>query len=96
MDEKYYYENLLTTVKGICTILFTGTTESSNPHVHQTLQTGLNVCLSWQNAIYKQMESLGFYQVENVDQNVLSKEQANIEPLNMPYKDNCQNQDHAR
>ncbi len=96
MDEKFYYESLLTQVKSLCTILFSATTESSNPHVHQTFQTGLNVCLEWQNAIYKQMEAKGFYQTENVDDSVIQKEQQNIEPLNMPYNECCSNQDYVK
>ncbi len=96
MDEKFYYESLLTQVKSLCTILFSATTESSNPHVHQVFQTGLNVCLEWQNAIYKQMESKGFYSVENVDASVIQKEEQNIEPLNMPYSECCSCPDQAR
>lgn len=96
MDEKFYYESLLTTVKSLCNILFSATTESNNPHVHQTFQTGLNVCLAWQNSIFKKMETNGFYKLENVDKSVITKEQNKIEPLNMPYNECCNPQDQAR
>lgn len=96
MEEKFYYENLLTQVKSICNILFFAATESSNPHVHQTFQTQLNRCLEWQNAIYKQMETKGFYQVENIDSSTIEKEQQNIQPLNINCGDCCSNQDYAK
>lgn len=87
MKDKFYLESLLTECKALCNLLFTATTESSNIDVHQKFQTGLNVCLEWQSAIYKQMEQLGYYKVENVSKQVINLEQANVEPINV----NCQN-----
>ena len=52
MNDKFYLESLLTECKALCNLLFAATTESSNVEVHQKFQTGLNVCLEWQNAIF--------------------------------------------
>jgi spore coat protein CotF len=83
MNDKFYLECLLTEIKNLCNILFYATTESSNPEVHQKMQTGLNVCLEWQNAIYKHMEAKGFYNVHNVDQSVINQEKTSIKPLDL-------------
>ena len=83
MNDKFYLESLLTECKALCNLLFAATTESSNVEVHQKFQTGLNVCLEWQNAIYKHMESKGYYNVENVNQNVINQEKTNIKPLDL-------------
>lgn len=53
---------LLSLVKGYCTLLATAVTEASTPEVHTKLQNQLLSALAMQNAIYKQMESMGFYQ----------------------------------
>ena len=89
MRDKFYLESLLTECKAIANLLFTATTEASNIEVHQKFQTGLNVCLEWQNAIYKHMEQMGFYKVQNVDNQVINKEKANVEPLDLNYPQTC-------
>ena len=81
MNDKFYLESLLTEVKALSNLLFTATTEASNEYLHQKLQTGLNVSLQWQYEIYKHMEAMGYYNVENVDKQVIAKEQTNIKPL---------------
>ena len=81
MNDKFYLESLLTEVKALSNLLFTATTEASNECLHQKLQTGLNVSLQWQYEIYKHMEAMGYYNVENVNKQVITKEQTNIKPL---------------
>ena len=81
MNDKFYLESLLTEVKALSNLLFTATTEASNEYLHQKLQTGLNVSLQWQYEIYKHMEAMGYYNVENEDKQVITKEQTNIKPL---------------
>ena len=90
MEDKFYLESLLTECKALCNLLFAATTESSNVEVHQKFQTGLNVCLEWQNAIFKHMEQMGYYKQENVEKQVINKEQASIQPLNLDYQSCCQ------
>lgn len=89
MEDKFYLESLLTECKALCNLLFAATTESSNVEVHQKFQTGLNVCLEWQNAIFKHMEQMGYYKQENVEKQAINKEQANVEPLNLDYPTPC-------
>ncbi len=89
MEDKFYLESLLTECKALCNLLFAATTESSNTEVHQKFQTGLNVCLEWQNAIFKHMEQMGYYKQENVEKQAINKEQANVEPLNLDYPTPC-------
>ena len=89
MNDKFYLESLLTECKALCNLLFAATTESSNPEVHQKFQTGLNVCLEWQNAIFKHMEQMGYYKQENVERQAINKEQASVEPLNLDYPTPC-------
>lgn len=89
MEDKFYLESLLTECKSLCNLLFAATTEASNEEVHQKFQTGLNVCLEWQYAIYKHMEQMGYYKQENVERQAINKEQANVEPLNLEYPTPC-------
>ena len=81
MNDKFYLESLLTEVKSLSNLLFTATTEATNECLHQKLQTGLNICLQWQYTIYKHMEEMGYYNVENVDKQAIVKEQTNIKPI---------------
>ncbi len=89
MNDKFYLESLLTECKALCNLLFAATTESSNVEVHQKFQTGLNVCLEWQNAIFKHMEQMGYYKQENVEQQEINQEKANVQPLNIEYPTPC-------
>ena len=89
MNDKFYLESLLIECKALCNLLFAATTESSNPEIHQKFQTGLNVCLEWQNAIFKHMEQLGYYKQEQIDKQAISKEQATIQPLDLDYQSCC-------
>lgn len=64
MEEKKYMTDLLTCAKSFCTLLLHGTVEASTPAVNSTMNQALFEGLSVQNAIYKQMESRGWYKVE--------------------------------
>lgn len=64
MSDKYYMENLLTWTKSYCDLLLHATIESSTPNVNGTMEQALLTCLSVQNAIYKRMESKGWYQTK--------------------------------
>ncbi len=66
MNNKYYMENLLTSAKSMCNLLVNGTIESTTPFVNSSFNQALFEMLSLQNSIYKQMESMGWYKVENV------------------------------
>lgn len=66
MNNKYYMENLLTNAKSMCNLLVNGTIESTTSFVNSSFNQALFEILSLQNSIYKQMESMGWYKVENV------------------------------
>lgn len=61
MNDKYYMENLLNSAKSMCNLLLNGTVESGTPYVNSAMNQALFDCLSLQNAIYKKMESYGWY-----------------------------------
>ncbi len=92
MEDRFYYESILTTAKNLCDIFLHATIEATNPHVKQTFQNCLNHTLEWQHLIYKKMESLGYYQNENVEKYELEKEMNKIQPL---YQNCCCNHTRA-
>ena len=42
MEDRFYYESILTTAKNLCDIFLHATIEATNPHVKQTFQNCLN------------------------------------------------------
>lgn len=65
MNDRYFMENLLTWTKSYCDLLLHGTIESSTPNVNGSMNQALFNTLSVQNAIYKHMESKGWYKVSS-------------------------------
>lgn len=62
MNDRQIMEDLLQNTKGLCDLYLHGVIESSTPQVHETFQTALNDTLCMQNGVYSQMESRGWYQ----------------------------------
>lgn len=73
MNDKFYMEDLLNNAKAICSLLLDGTIESATPQVTSTFNQTLFDALAVQNAIYKQMESKGWYQTQAVPQNKVAQ-----------------------
>lgn len=61
MENKFYMEQLLSSVKGLSNLLLNATIEASTDDVHATFNNCLFDTLAMQNAIYKQMEAKGYY-----------------------------------
>ena len=89
MQEKYYFENLLNTSKSLTGLLYQATVEASTDDVRATFNTLLFDVLEWQNAIFKHMEQMGYYKQENVEQQEINQEKANVQPLNIEYPTPC-------
>lgn len=66
MNDRFYMETLLTWTKSYCDLLLHGTIESSSEYVNSTMNQALFECLSIQNAVYKQMETKGWYKTKPV------------------------------
>ncbi len=64
MSDKDLMENLLTNAKGVCDLFMHGSIESATPQVHEAFHASLNDALCMQENIYRQMESRGWYAVE--------------------------------
>ncbi|MBR3737403.1 MAG: spore coat protein, partial [Eubacterium sp.] len=53
---------------GVCDLYMHGAIESSTQNINQTFKTALNESLTMQDDIYKKMESKGWYQTEQAQQ----------------------------
>lgn len=64
MSDKDLMENLLTGTKNACDLYLHGSIESATPQVHEAFHAALNDALCMQENVYKQMQSRGWYAVE--------------------------------
>ncbi|MBQ7204006.1 MAG: spore coat protein [Eubacterium sp.] len=72
MDDRNLMQDILLLEKGACDLYMHGTIESSTQNINQTFKTALNSSLTMQDDIYKKMESKGWYQTEQAEQNKIS------------------------
>ncbi len=73
MNNQLILENYLLVLKSTVEVYIHGTLESSNDDVRKILHTGLIQTLEHQERTYKQMVDNNFYQVENVNINIINK-----------------------
>lgn len=73
MDSKFCLEELLCYEKNLIEIYVHATIESSNNSVYKTFYNNLSDSLELQHCIYKLMEQLGYYKVDNVTKKVLDE-----------------------
>ena len=73
MNDKEIMESILRTTTGVCDLYLHGSVESSTPQVHEAFTTALNDALCMQNGVYAQMESRGWYQKEQEQQQKLQQ-----------------------
>lgn len=73
MDDKCIMEDILLTTKGMCDLYMHGTVESSTTNVHNTFNTALNETLTMQDNIYKKMAEMGWYPMEQAEQQKIEK-----------------------
>ena len=71
--DKYYYENILTLTKSLCTLYISGTVESANEQVRKVMGTGLDEMLELQDELYQSMKDDGFYTVDNLKESDICK-----------------------
>lgn len=68
MDDRNLMQDILLLEKGVCDLYMHGAIESSTQNINQTFKTALNESLTMQDDIYKKMESKGWYQTEQAQQ----------------------------
>lgn len=71
--DKLLMENYLLILKSTVEVFVHGTLESSNEDVRELLKNGLNDILTSQANTYDLMTKYGWYQVNNVTENVISE-----------------------
>lgn len=72
MDDRNLMQDILLLEKGACDLYMHGTIESSSQNINQAFKTALNSSLTMQDDIYKKMESKGWYQTEQAEQNKIN------------------------
>lgn len=72
MTDKDIYENLLNLTKNLTTLLLHASTEASSDEVFDVFSESLQSTVEMQHQIYKCMEDLGFYQIQQVNQSEIT------------------------
>ncbi len=73
MDNKTLMENYLLILKSTVEVYVHGTLESSNLEVKNLLKNSLNEILDSQKNTYNLMTKYGWYQVNNVEKNIINQ-----------------------
>lgn len=73
MEDKVIMNTALTLTKNACDILFHGTIEASTPKIKTAFNESLDKFLTIQGDIFKEMETAGLYNIENVTESKISK-----------------------
>ena len=71
MNDQLLMENYLLVLKSTVEVYVHGTLESSNENVKSTLKNSLSEILDCQKNTYNLMTKYGWYQVNNVEENVI-------------------------
>lgn len=71
--DKQIFENYLLVLKGTVEVYIHGTLESSNIDVHDALKSGLDNILLMQEETYQLMQNNNWYQINNVNGDVIRK-----------------------
>lgn len=79
MDDKIIMNTALTLTKNACDIMMHGAIESNNAKVKKTFSDTLGQFLTMQGDIFKEMESAGLYNIENVPETKLNKARGKYE-----------------
>lgn len=73
MSDKVLLNSYLLLLKSTVEVYVHGTLESSNKDVHNLLKESLNKTLDMQNNTYNEMTDYGWYNIENVKENVIQQ-----------------------
>lgn len=79
MNDKLIMENYLLLLKSTVEVYVHGTLESSNPDIRELLKKGLDRIMQAQADTYDTMTEYGWYQVNNVQANVIQQTICNIQ-----------------
>lgn len=79
MDDKIIMNTALTLTKNACDIMMHGAIEANNNKVKKTFTDTLSQFLTMQGDIFKEMESAGLYNIENVPETKLNKARGNFD-----------------
>ena len=79
MNDQIIMENYLLVLKSTIEVYVHGTLESSNYNVRNILNDSLNETLKHQARTYDTMKEYGWYKVNNVKSNIISKTLDKIE-----------------
>ena len=73
MNDQLLMDNYLLILKSTVEVYVHGTLESSNNDIRTILKDNLNEIMSCQARTYDEMTKYGWYQVNNVDTNTITK-----------------------
>ncbi len=82
MNDQLIMDNYLLILKSTVEVFVHGTLESSNEDVREVLKYGLDETLDSQKETYNLMMKNGWYQVDNVNSNVISETLNKLESSN--------------
>lgn len=73
MDDRLLMENYLLVLKSTVEVYVHGTLESSNEEIKELLKCGLDSTMNNQAETYEEMTKFGWYQINNVEKNVIKE-----------------------
>ncbi len=82
MDDQILMENYLLVLKSTVEVYVHGTLESSNNDTRMLLKEGLNETMTNQAKTYDEMTKYGWYQVNNVESNIVNQTLNKLESKN--------------
>ena len=82
MNDQVLMDNYLLILKSTVEVYVHGTLESSNSDVRNLLKEGLDETMSNQAMVYDKMTNYGWYNINNVESNEISKTFNNINSKN--------------
>ncbi len=82
MNNKILMDNYLLVLKSTVEVYVHGTLESSNKDIRELLKCGLDETMNHQANTYDLMKKYGFYNMENVESNVINQTLQKIQSNN--------------
>ena len=82
MNDQLIMDNYLLILKSTVEVFIHGTLESSNNDVRNILKNGLNEIIDMQSSTYNEMTKYGWYNIENVQANVINQTLTKINSKN--------------
>ena len=82
MNDQILMENYLLVLKSTVEVYVHGTLESSNNDTRMLLKEGLNETMTNQAKTYDEMTKYGWYQVNNVESNIVNQTLNKLESKN--------------